>query len=66
MVNKNKLRVFYGWTRINKVRKTEAISIIYENRKQSEDKVEKLVLRQFRGRKKPKTSVIQSVSEESR
>ena len=45
MENKNKLRVFYGWTRINKVRKTEAISIIYENRKQTEDKVEKFLKR---------------------
>ena len=45
MANKNKLRVFYGWTRINKIRKAEAISIIYENRKQSEDKVEKFLKR---------------------
>lgn len=45
MENKNKLRVFYGWTRLNKVRKTEAISIIYENRKQTEYKVEKFLKR---------------------
>ena len=37
MPSKNKLRVFYGCTRINRVRNTEVISIIYANRKQPED-----------------------------
>ena len=41
MVNKKKnLRVFYGWSKINKVRKNEAISIIYENRPQRAEKVD--------------------------
>lgn len=34
------LRVFYGWTRTNKIRKVEAISVIYENRTQREEKVQ--------------------------
>lgn len=34
------LRVFYGWTRTNKIRKVESISVIYENRKQNEEKVQ--------------------------
>jgi hypothetical protein len=25
------LRVFYGWAKINKIRKKEAISVIFEN-----------------------------------
>ena len=37
MPSKNKLRVFYGCTRINRVRNKEVISIIYENHKQPED-----------------------------
>lgn len=39
------LRVFYGWTKLNKVRKKEAISIIYENRKQNEEKVQRFISR---------------------
>lgn len=36
----NMLRVFYGWARLNKIRKKEAISVIYENRAQREEKVQ--------------------------
>ena len=39
------LRVFYGWTKLNKVRKKESISIIYENRNQNEDKVQRFLSR---------------------
>ena len=35
--NKN-LRVFYGWSRVNKIRKKEAISVIFENDRQNEEK----------------------------
>lgn len=35
--NKN-LRVFYGWSKINKIRKKEAISVIFENDRMSEEK----------------------------
>lgn len=35
--NKN-LRVFYGWSKINKIRKREAISVIFENDRQNEEK----------------------------
>lgn len=28
---KNKLYVYYGWAKVNKIRKKEAISVIYEN-----------------------------------
>ena len=34
------LRVFYGWAKLNKIRKKEAISVIYENRAQREEKVQ--------------------------
>ena len=39
------LRVFYGWNKVNKIRKTEAISIIYENKPQRNEKVEKFLTR---------------------
>ena len=32
------LRVFYGWTRVNSVRKREAISVIFENDRQNEER----------------------------
>lgn len=35
--NKN-LRVFYGWAKLNKIRKKEAISVIFENDKMNEEK----------------------------
>lgn len=37
------LRVFYGWCKINKVRKAEAISVIFENRPQNEEKVQSFI-----------------------
>lgn len=36
-VNKH-LRVFYGWCRVNKIRKKEAISVVFENDTQREEK----------------------------
>lgn len=39
------LRVFYGWTKTNKIRKAEAISVIYENRPQREEKVQSFINR---------------------
>jgi len=36
---KQRLRVFYGWTKLGKVRKKEAISVIYDNEVQREDKI---------------------------
>ena len=39
------LRVFYGWTKTNKVRKVEAISVIFENRAQNEEKVQRFLTR---------------------
>lgn len=32
------LRVFYGWSKMNKIRKKEAISVIFENDRQSEER----------------------------
>ena len=39
------LKVFYGWTKINKVRKAEAISVIFENCTQNEEKKMKFLNR---------------------
>ena len=39
------LRVFYGWTKINSIRKNEAISVIFENRPQIEEKVDNFLKR---------------------
>ena len=39
------LRVFYGWTKINSIRKNEAISVIFENRPQREEKVDSFLKR---------------------
>lgn len=33
-----RLRVFYGWAKMNKIRKKEAISVIFENDRASEEK----------------------------
>lgn len=39
---KNKyLRVFYGWAKVGKVRKKEAISIIFENDSQNEERTKR-------------------------
>lgn len=35
-MNSRRLRVFYGWSRLNSVRKRKAISVIFENARQSE------------------------------
>ena len=39
------LRVFYGWSKINKIRKREAISVIFENGSQPEERVERFISR---------------------
>ena len=39
------LRVFYGWTKTNKIRKVDAISVIFENRPQREEKVQAFINR---------------------
>ena len=36
MAIKKKLRVFYGWVKLGKIRKKEGISIIFENDRQNE------------------------------
>lgn len=33
-----RLRVFYGWCKVNKIRKKEAISVIFENDNQREER----------------------------
>lgn len=40
--NKN-LRVFYGWAKVNKIRKKEAISVIFENDRMPEEKTLKAI-----------------------
>lgn len=40
---KQRLRVYYGWAKLGKIRKREAISVIYENDAQREEKVEKSI-----------------------
>lgn len=37
-VQSKNLRVFYGWSKINKIRKKEAISVIFENDRMNEEK----------------------------
>lgn len=37
------LRVFYGWSRVNKIRKKEAISVVFENESQREEKTMKFI-----------------------
>ncbi|MDE6803155.1 MAG: hypothetical protein K2J29_00780 [Muribaculaceae bacterium] len=37
------LRVFYGWSRINNIRKREAISVIFENDRQPEERTMRLI-----------------------
>lgn len=40
--NKTKrLRVFYGWAKVNKIRKKEAISVIFENDLQNEERTQR-------------------------
>ncbi len=40
--NKN-LRVFYGWAKLGKIRKKEAISVIFENDSQREERTERFI-----------------------
>ena len=40
-----RLRVFYGWTRINKTRKKEALSVIFENGRQNEERTQLFIKR---------------------
>lgn len=42
VVNKP-LRVFYGWSRVNKIRKKEAISVLYENDRGRDDRTMRFV-----------------------
>lgn len=37
------LRVFYGWAKVNKIRKKEAISVIFENDRMPEEKTLKTI-----------------------
>lgn len=37
-VKKHNLRVFYGWVKVGKIRKREAISVIFENDRMPEEK----------------------------
>ena len=40
-----RLRVFYGWNKVNKIRKKEAISVIFENDTQREERTMKFINR---------------------
>lgn len=40
-----RLRVFYGWCKVNKIRKKEAISVIFENDNQREERTMKFINR---------------------
>ncbi len=44
-VSNQRLRVFYGWAKVNKIRKNEAISVIFENDSQKEDRAKKFINR---------------------
>lgn len=37
------LRVFYGWCRVNKIRKKEAVSVVFENESQREERTMKFI-----------------------
>lgn len=39
------LRVFYGWCRVNKIRKKDAISVVFENDSQREERTMKFIRR---------------------
>ena len=39
------LRVFYGWCKVNKIRKKEAISVVFENDVQREERTMKFINR---------------------
>ena len=40
-----RLRVFYGWNKVNKIRKKEAISVVFENENQREERTMKFINR---------------------
>lgn len=40
-----RLRVFYGWSRVNKIRKKEAISVVFENDCQPDERTMKFINR---------------------
>ena len=40
-----RLRVFYGWCKVNKIRKKEAISVVFENDSQKEERTMKFINR---------------------
>lgn len=42
-VQKKNLRVFYGWAKLGKIRKKEAISVIFENDKMREERTLKTI-----------------------
>lgn len=42
-VHKKNLRVFYGWARLGKIRKKEAISVIFENDSMREERTMKAI-----------------------
>jgi hypothetical protein len=42
-VQKKNLRVFYGWVRLGKIRKKEAISVIFENDRMREERTMKAI-----------------------
>lgn len=38
-----RLRVFYGWAKVNKIRKKEAISVVFENNSQREERTMRFI-----------------------
>lgn len=38
-----RLRVFYGWAKVNKIRKKEAISVVFENDSQREERTMRFI-----------------------
>lgn len=40
-----RLRVFYGWAKVNKIRKKEGVSVIFENESQKEDRTLRFINR---------------------
>ena len=68
------LRVFYGWSRVNKIRKKEAISVIFENDRGRDERTMKFinkmmnvvyVLEQTEGEKKGVENAIRMFTEYS-
>lgn len=42
-VTSERLRVFYGWAKVNKIRKKEAISVVFENDTQRDEKTMRFI-----------------------